>query len=71
VLDAELPRFADKFDVFSGSIGLDLVQERLEAPVDGGLIEERMDSLWPSRRLGRGVGKLCGSGLADRRHTSL
>ena len=41
MLDAELPGLADKCNVFTGAIGLDLAEKSFEAAVDGSLVEDR------------------------------
>ena len=43
VLDAELPGLANQVNIFAGSVGLNMLQKRLEALVDGGLIQMRWD----------------------------
>jgi hypothetical protein len=68
MLDAELPGFAYKFNVFSGAIGLNVVEKSFDAAIDGSLVEKQTDG---RRRLGGGAGELCRSGLPDCRHTSL
>jgi hypothetical protein len=32
MLDAELPRLADEGDIFTGTVGLDLAEQRFKAP---------------------------------------
>ena len=39
VLDAEFPGFANKFDVFTGAVGLDLAEKSFNAAIDGSLVE--------------------------------
>ena len=41
MLDAELPGFANKFNVFSGAVGLNLAEQGFEAAIDGSLVEDR------------------------------
>jgi len=73
MLDAKVPRLADKCNVFSGAIGLDVSKKGFEAPIDSYLIKDRLgcrNSLRPRRRKS-GIISGCRSGLADGRHASL
>src|ERR1700675_3378670 len=38
---AKLPGFADKFNVFSGAVGLNLAKKNFDATIDGSLVEYR------------------------------
>jgi len=40
MLDAKLPGFAYKLNVFSGAVGLNLAEESLYAAIDGSLVED-------------------------------
>jgi hypothetical protein len=75
MLHAELPGFADKGNVFSGPISLNMTEKRLKTAIDRNLIEDRLgsrrDSLYRSRGKSGGIRECCRSGLADCRHTSL
>ena len=52
MLDAELPGFADKVNVFTGAIGLNLAEKCFEATVDGSLVKNRTDGRGGRCRLG-------------------
>ena len=71
MLDAELPGLADKFNVFSGAVRLNLAEKSLYAAIDGSLVEDGTGGLDGRRRLGGGARELCRSGLPDCRHASL
>ncbi len=71
MLDAEFPCFADKPNVFSGSIDLNEAEEGCEAAIDGGLVDNRTDRRGGHCRFPGGATRLCRCGLAGGRHTSL
>ncbi len=71
MLDAELPGLADERDIFAGTIGLDLLEQRLKTPVDGlpaGAAHGKRRL--PRRSRGR-AGNIRRYGLPDSRHASL
>ncbi len=71
MLDAELPGFAYKFNIFSGTIGLNLAEKSLDTAIDSSLVEDWTGGCRRRCRLGGGAGELCRCGLPDCRHTSL
>ena len=71
VLDAKLPGLADERDVFAGTIGLDLLEQRFKARFDCALVHiAHNNRQFP--RVGRGrAGNLCRNGVPDCRHALL
>ena len=68
---AKLPGFANKSNVFSGSVYLNEAEKCFEAAIDDSLVEDRADRRGGRRRFTGGTAKLCRCGLADGRHASL
>jgi hypothetical protein len=71
MLDAKLPGFANKSNVFSGSVDLNEAEQGFEAAIDDSLIEDRTDARGGRCRFPGGAANLCRCGLADGRHASL
>ena len=71
VLDAKLPCLANKSNVFSGSVALDVAKELIESAIDGCLVEDRASASGGRRGFPGGAGESCRCGLPDCRHTSL
>ena len=84
--DAELPRLADQGNVIAGAVGVDLLEQSLDALVDGVLVEDRrhggrLDGDGPvmaallrlrhSRGSREGAVNLCRFGRMGSRHVSL
>ena len=65
MLDAKLPGFAYKFNVFSGTIGLNLAEKSLDTAIDSSLVEDWTGGCRRRCRLGGGAGELCRCGLPD------
>ena len=68
MLDAELPRFAYESYVIGGPVGVDLLEQCLQTPVNGLLIDLAHRSLRLSRSSRDRARYLCRNGLPDSRH---
>ncbi len=71
MLDAELPRLADQRNVFGGPVGVDLLEQCLQTPAHGLLIDLAHHRLRLPRRSRDRARYLCRNGLPDSRHAPL
>ncbi len=71
MLHAEIPRFADQTDIFTGSVGLNVAEEGLETQVDGMPLGGEQARRIEPRSCRGGACEIGLGGLADCRHTSL
>ena len=71
MLDAELPCLADEGDVFTGTVGVDVLEQRFKTLVDGVADGIGRSSLRFRRGRGWRAGKICRYGVPDCRHALL